>query len=389
MKILVTGARGFVGRNLCLGLRNVMEGKDRTRPGLKIGAVFEYDLGSSREQLESYCSECDFVFNLAGVNRPEDRREFMEGNRGFAEELLGVLRRHGNACPVMLASSVQASLTGRYAGSEYGRSKLAAEELFFDYAQSAGAKALVYRFTNLFGKWCRPDYNSAVATFCHNIANGLPVRVDCPDAVLELTYIDDLVAEMMNALEGRENRCADGKFCAVEPVHRVALGEVVRLLRTFEAQPRTLAAPAMPPGSFENKLFSTFLSYLPADRIDFFPQTHADARGSFTELIRTDGCGQVSVNVIRPGVVKGMHWHSRKWEQFTAVSGQGVIRQRKIGTAETVVHEVSGKNIRTVYILPGYTHSVENTSETEDLVMVMWVSEPFDPSDPDTFAEPV
>lgn len=398
MKILVTGARGFIGRNLCAQLNNIKEGKARNY-SVVIDEVMEYDRGSSSEELGRLCSEADFVFNLAGVNRPANDSEFMKGNFSFASELLDALRRHGNHCPVMLASSVQASLAGRYAGSEYGRSKLAAEELFFRYAAETGARVLVYRFPNVFGKWCRPDYNSAVATFCHNIARGLPVRVDDPSLELELVYIDNVVDEMIAALAGSEHRCEfdgaaavmrpDGRYCAVPVSHRTSLGRIVELLQSFNRQPLTHVMPEIPVGSFAWKLYSAYLSYLPAEKVRYGLNMNVDSRGSFTELLRTSGSGQMSVNVSRPGITKGGHWHNSKWELFIVVSGHGLIRMRREGTGEVLEFEVSGDKIEAVHILPGYTHDIINLSDTQDLVTVMWANEPFDSNLPDTYSDPV
>ncbi len=399
MKILVTGSAGFVGKNLVASLKNLRDGKDRTRPELKVDDIFEYDVDTDPSLLDGFCSEADFVFNLAGVNRPKDAAEFMQGNFGFASTLLSALKKHGNACPVMLSSSIQAALIGRYAGSEYGKSKLAGEELFFDYARETGARVLVYRFPNLFGKWCRPNYNSAVATFCSNIANGLPITVSDRSVELELLYIDDLVCEMLDALEGREHRCefdgvntvliSDGRYCASPVTHRATLGEIVDLLEKFRSQPKTLVVPEIPAGSFEKKLYSTYLSYLPADKVAFPLKMNIDARGSFTELLKTERCGQFSVNISKPGVTKGQHWHNSKWEFFIVVSGHGLIQERKIDGGEVLNFEVSGDKIEAVHMLPGYTHNIINLSDTQDLVTVMWANEQFDPEHPDTFSEAV
>ena len=399
MKILVTGSAGFVGKNLVAALKNLRDGKDRTRPELKVDDIFEYDVDTDPSLLDGFCSEADFVFNLAGVNRPKDAAEFMQGNFGFASTLLSALKKHGNACPVMLSSSIQAALIGRYAGSEYGKSKLAGEELFFDYARETGARVLVYRFPNLFGKWCRPNYNSAVATFCSNIANGLPITVSDRSVELELLYIDDLVCEMLDALEGREHRCefdgvntvliSDGRYCAAPVTHRATLGEIVDLLEKFRSQPKTLVVPEIPAGSFEKKLYSTYLSYLPADKVAFPLKMNIDARGSFTELLKTERCGQFSVNISKPGVTKGQHWHNSKWEFFIVVSGHGLIQERKIDGGEVLNFEVSGDKIEAVHMLPGYTHNITNLSDTQDLVTVMWANEQFDPEHPDTFSEAV
>ena len=399
MKILVTGAKGFVGKNLCEELKNIRDGKDRTRPALRIEEVFEYDIDSSPEQLNDWCREADFVFNLAGVNRPKDQSEFMEGNFGFASVLLDTLKNSENLCPVMLSSSQQASLSGRFGNSEYGRSKKAGEDLFLDYQKETGAKVLVYRFPNLFGKWCRPNYNSAVATFCNNIANDLPIVVNDPAVELELLYIDDLVAEMLDALEGKEHRCEfngldvlpknDGRYCYCPITHQVTLGRIVDLIRSFANQPKTLVIPEIPHGSFAKKLYSTYLSYLPKEKISFPLKMNTDDRGSFTELIHTLNCGQVSINISKPGITKGQHWHNTKWEFFIVVSGHGLIQERKVGSDEILEFEVSGEKIEAVHMLPGYTHNIINLSETENLVTVMYCNEIFDSSHPDTFFEKV
>lgn len=398
MKILVTGAKGFAGRNLVENLKNIRDGKNRTRPELLIDEIFEYDIDSTFEELDEYCSKADFVFNLAGVNRPKEAAEFMQGNFGFAGKLLEMLKKHGNRCRVMLSSSLQATLIGRYDG-EYGRSKLAGENLFFDYAKETGAEVLVYRFPNLFGKWCRPNYNSAVATFCSNIANDLPIQVNDRSTQLELLYIDDLVEEMFDALEGRAHHCgydgldpvpdADGKFCFVPVTHKVTLGEIVDLLDNFRNQPKTLVMPEIPKGSFAGKLYSTYLSYLPKDKTIFDLDMKCDARGSFTELLKTAGCGQFSVNISKPGITKGEHWHNTKWEFFIVVSGHGLIQERKIGSDEVIEFEVSGDRIQAVHMLPGYTHNIINLSGSENLVTVMWANEQFDAQHPDTFGEKV
>ena len=393
MNILITGAKGFVGRNLSENLKHIRDGKKRTR-SLEIGEIFEYDLDTEAGQLEEYCRRADFVFHLAGVNRPRDQEEFMQGNFGFTDTLLNTLRACGNPCPVMLSSSIQATLIGRYDGA-YGRSKLAGEELFFAYGEETGAKVLVYRFPNLFGKWCRPNYNSAVATFCHNIANDLPITVNDRVAQLELLYIDDLVDEMLDALEGKEHRCEfdgigtvlkpEGRYCAAPVTHKVTLGEIVDLLEQFKAQPGTLQMPSIPTGGFAKKLYSTYLSYLPKEAVCFPLKMNVDARGSFTELLRTADHGQFSVNVSRPGITKGQHWHNTKWEFFVVVSGEALIQQRKIGNDEVLEFRVSGDKIEAVHMLPGYTHNITNLSDTRDLVTVMWANEAFDPDKPDTF----
>lgn len=399
MNILITGAGGFVGKNLTAALQCIRDGKDRTHPGLRIEKLWLYDINSPRQILEEGCREADFVFNLAGVNRPKNQEAFMEGNFGFASDLLDTLKRYGNTCPVMLSSSIQATLMGRYAGSEYGRSKKAGEELFFSYAAETGAKVLVYRFPNLFGKWCRPNYNSAVATFCYNYAHDLPITVHDPAVELELLYIDDLVREMLLALQGREHRCEfdgvqtvltpEGRYCAAAVTHRATLGRIVELLDSFKAQSRTLTMPRIPEGSLEKKLYSTYLSYLPREKAAFDLKMNVDSRGSFTELLRTRDCGQFSVNISKPGVTKGQHWHHSKWEFFMVVSGHGLIRQRQIGSEEVLEFEVSGEKIQAVHMLPGYTHSIRNLSDTQDLVTVMWANECFDPESPDTFREEV
>ena len=398
MKILVTGAKGFVGKNLVCNLYNIKEGKNRTRQ-LQIEEIFEYDIDSTLEELDTYCRECDFVFNLAGVNRPKDQAEFMEGNFGFASTLLEILKKYKNNCPVMLSSSIQATLIGRYGTSDYGKSKLAGEKLFFDYGKETGAKVLVYRFPNLFGKWCRPNYNSAVATFCHNIANDLPVQVNDRSTELELLYIDDLVDEMIDALSGHEHHCEfdgmdavgdeNGRYCHVPTTHKATLGEIVDLLHSFRDQPSTLIIPEIPNNSLAKKLYSTYLSYLPKEKTIFPLKMNIDERGSFTELLKTDKCGQFSVNISKPGITKGQHWHHSKWEFFIVVSGHGLIQERKIGTDEIIEFEVSGKKIEAVHMLPGYTHNIINLSDTEDLVTVMWANESFDPNHPDTFFEEV
>ncbi len=399
MNILITGAAGFVGKNLTAALECIQDGRDRRFPDLAIGKLFLYDMDSPAALLEEACQEADFVFNLAGVNRPKDQHEFMEGNFGFASTLLDTLKKHHNTCPVMLSSSIQATLVGRYAGGEYGISKRAGEDLFFRYGEETGAKVLVYRFPNLFGKWCRPNYNSAVATFCHNYANDLPITVNDPSVMLELLYIDDLVEEMIRCLRGQENRCEfegietvfteNGRFCAAPHSHHVTLGEIVTLLDSFREQPQTLLIPEIFDGSFAKKLYSTYLSYLPYSKTAFPLKMNVDARGSFTELLRTPSHGQVSVNISKPGITKGQHWHHSKWEFFIVVAGHGLIQQRKVGSNEILNFEVSGERIQAVHMLPGYTHNIINLSETEDLVTVMWANECFDPDRPDTFFEVV
>ena len=398
MNILITGAKGFVGRNLTENLKTIRDGKNRTR-NLTIGEIFEYDIDTNPALLKTYCEKADFVFNLAGVNRPQNQEEFMQGNFGFASTLLDTLKSCGNTCPVMLSSSIQATLIGRYGQSDYGKSKLAGEELFFSYGKETGAKVLVYRFPNLFGKWCRPNYNSAVATFCNNIANDLPIQVNDPAVELELLYIDDLMDEMLDALEGKEHHCEfdgvttvlreDGRYCAAPITHKVTLGEIVELLNTFKEQPKTLLMPEIPHNSFAKKLYSTYLSYLPKEAACFPLKMNEDARGSFTELLKTEKCGQFSVNISKPGITKGQHWHNTKWEFFIVVSGKALIQQRKIGTEEVLNFEVSGDKIEAVHMLPGYTHNIINLSETENLVTVMWANEQFDPNKPDTFFEKV
>ena len=399
MDILITGSAGFVGKNLTAALECIRDGKDRTHPGLEIGKIYCYDIDSSADLLEEACRKADFVFNLAGVNRPQNQDEFMAGNFGFASTLLDTLKKYHNTCPVMLSSSIQATLVGRYAGGEYGKSKKAGEELFFTYATETGAKVLVYRFPNLFGKWCRPNYNSAVATFCHNYAHDLPIMVNDASVELELLYIDDLVDEMIAALEGKEHHCEfdgvntvlreDGRYCAAPVSHKVTLGEIVALLDDFKAQPATLTMPEIPHNSFAKKLYSTYLSYLPKEKAAFPLKMNVDDRGSFTELLRTEKCGQFSVNISKPGITKGQHWHHTKWEFFIVVSGRGLIQQRKVGTEEVLNFEVSGEKIEAIHMLPGYTHNIINLSDTEDLVTVMWANECFDPKKPDTFFEKV
>ena len=399
MKILVTGAKGFVGQNLCAQLKNIRDGKAKCYGNVVVEEVFEYDIDSMAEELEQYCKEADFVFNLAGVNRPQNNEEFMEGNFGFASTLLDTLEKYGNTAPVMLSSSIQATLAGRFGDSEYGRSKRAGEELFFNYSTRTGARVLVYRFPNLFGKWCRPNYNSAVATFCNNIANDLPITVNDRSTELELLYIDDLVDEMIGALKGEEHHCEfegvetilcdNGRYCAVPTTHKITLGEIVDLLEAFKAQPQTLVVPEIPYNSFAKKLYSTYLSYLPKDKVSFELKMNCDARGSFTELLRSEKCGQVSVNISKPGITKGEHWHNTKWEFFIVVSGHGLIQQRRVGSDEVLNFEVSGEKIEAVHMLPGYTHNIINLSESEDLVTVMWANEAFDPNKPDTYFEKV
>lgn len=412
MKILVTGAKGFVGRNLCAELNNIKDGKARCYGDLKVDAVYEYDIDSKPEELDAYCQDCDFVFNLAGVNRPKEQSEFMEGNFGFASTLLDTLKKHNNHCPVMLSSSQQASLTGRFGNSEYGRSKKAGEELFLNYERDflnnekpenhekgLRPRVLIYRFPNLFGKWCRPNYNSAVATFCNNIANDLPITVNDPSVELELLYIDDLVAEMIAALQGKEHRCdfdglgvfpmEKGLYCYCPVTHHVKLGEIVDLLYRFAEQPKTLLVPEIPEGSFAKKLYSTYLSYLPKEKVAYPLKMNVDDRGSFTELVHLANCGQVSINISKPGITKGQHWHHSKWELFIVVKGHGLIQERKEGSDEIIEFEVSGDNIQAVHMLPGWTHNIINLSDTEDLVTVMYCNEVFNPNKPDTFFDPV
>lgn len=399
MNILVTGAAGFVGRNLVENLKNIRDGKNRTRPNIKIDGIYEYDLSSTPEELDEYCSKADFVFHLAGVNRPEDPEEFKKGNFGFASILLGTLKKHNNKAPVMLSSSIQATLSGRFGTSEYGLSKKAGEDLFFRYGEETGAKVLVYRFPNLVGKWVRPNYNSAVGTFCNNIANDLPVTVNDPAVALEMLFIDDLLEEMYDALEGKEHHCEfegvetiqreDGRYCCAQVTYKATLGYIVECLNRFHDQPKTLIMPTIPEGSFEKKLYSMYLSYLPKEKVAFDLNMSKDDRGSFTELIKTLDHGQISVNINKPGMTKGQHWHNSKWEIFIVVSGHGLIQERKIGSDEVIEFEVSGEKIRAVYMLPGYTHNIINLSETEELVTVMWANEIFDPEYPDTYREPV
>lgn len=399
MKVLVTGAKGFVGRNLCAQFDNIKTGKARCYGDLVIDEVFEYDLDSTAEQLEQWCEEADFVFNLAGVNRPENPEDFMKGNFGFASTLLDTLKKHGNKAPVMLSSSAQASLTGRFGNSEYGRSKKAGEDLFLQYGEDNGVKVQVYRFPNLYGKWCRPNYNSAIATFCNNIANDLPITVNDPSVELEVLYIDDLVEEMICALKGQEHHCEfeglevlpseAGRYCYCPITHKVTLGEIVDLLYRFNDMPKTLLIPEIPAGSFAKRLYSTFLSYLPKEKAVFDLKMNCDDRGSFTELVHTLNCGQVSINISKPGITKGQHWHHSKWEQFIVVSGHGLIQMRKEGTDEVLEYEVSGDRIQSVIMLPGYTHNIINLSDTQDLVTVMYCNEIFNPERPDTFFDPV
>lgn len=399
MNILVTGAKGFVGKNLCAQLRNISEGKARFYGNIVINQIYEYDIDSTEEELEQYCKDADFVFNLAGVNRPQNQEEFMQGNFGFASKLLDTLKKYGNRCPVMLSSSIQATLKGRFGDSEYGRSKRAGEELFFNYSKDTGAKVLVYRFPNLFGKWCRPNYNSAVATFCNNIANDLPIQINDRSTELELLYIDDLVDEMIAALKGEEHHCEfeevetvlveSGRYCAAPITHKITLGEIVNLLYSFKEQPSTLLIPEIPHNSFAKKLYSTYLSYLPKEKVSFALKMNVDNRGSFTELFKSANCGQVSINISKPGITKGEHWHNTKWEFFVVVAGKGLIQQRRIDGDEVLNFEVSGEKIEAVHMLPGYTHNIINLSETEDLVTVMWANEQFDPERPDTFFEKV
>ncbi len=399
MNILITGASGFVGKNLTQALLNIKNGKDRRFPGLCIDEIFCYDVENTKEQLETFCEKADFVFNMAGVNRPQTQEEFMQGNFGFASTLLETLEKYNNKCPVMLSSSIQATLVGRYAEGEYGKSKKAGEDVFFEYGQRTGAKVLVYRFPNLFGKWCRPNYNSAVATFCNNIACDLPITVNDESVMLELLYIDDLVDEMIDALQGKEHRCEfdgidtvlceNGKFCAAPVTHKVTLGEIVKLLESFKNVPETLLMPEIPNNSFAKKLYSTYLSYLPKEKIAFPLKMNVDDRGSFTEMLRSEKCGQFSVNISKPGITKGQHWHNTKWEFFIVVSGKGLIQMRKIGSDEVLNFEVSGDKIEAVHMLPGYTHNIINLSDTQDLVTVMWANELFDKDKPDTFFEVV
>lgn len=399
MKILVTGAKGFVGKNLVAQLKNIKNGKARCYGDLTVDVIYEYDVDNTIEELDVFCRDCDFVFNLAGVNRPQNQEEFMQGNFGFASTLLDTLKKYSNKCPVMISSSIQATLAGRFGTSEYGKSKKAGEELMFQYSEETGAKVLVYRFPNLFGKWCRPNYNSAVATFCNNIANDLPIQVNDRSTELELLYIDDLVEEMIAALKGEEHRCefegvetiltTDGRYCAAPITHKVTLGEIVDLLESFKEQPHTLVVPEIPYNSFAKKLYSTYLSYLPKEKVSFPLKMNVDDRGSFTELIKTLNCGQVSINISKPGITKGQHWHNTKWEFFIVVSGHGLIQERKIDSDEVIEFEVSGDKIEAIHMLPGYTHNIINLSETENLVTVMWANEAFNPNRPDTYFEKV
>ncbi len=401
-KILITGAKGFVGKNLFWTLKNIKDGKDRRFPTLSIDEIYEYDLGNTQEELDAYCKDCDFVFNLAGVNRPKETSEFMEGNFGFASILLDMLKKHKNTCPVMLSSSQQASLTGRFGNSEYGRSKKAGEDLFLEYGKETGARMLIYRFPNLFGKWCRPNYNSAVATFCNAFANDLPYTVNDPSVELELLYIDDLVDEMIACLQGKEHKCefnglevvpnpAEGRYCYCPTTHKVTLGDIVELLKEFTEQPNTLMIPEIPAGSFAKKLYSTYLSYLPKEKAAFGLKMNVDERGSFTELVHTHNAGQVSINISKPGITKGQHWHNTKFEQFIVVKGHGLIQQRNLNdpNGKVLEWEVSGDKIEAVHMLPGYTHNIINLSDTDDLVTVMYCNEVFNPEKPDTFFEPV
>ena len=399
MNILITGAKGFVGKNLVENLRCIKDGKNTIRPALKIDEIYEYDVESDKKQLFYYCERADFVFNLAGVNRPKDEGEFMKGNFGLASELLETLKKCKNTCPVMLSSSVQATLAGRFQTSEYGKSKLAGEELFFDYSKETGAKVLVYRFPNLFGKWCRPNYNSAVATFCYNTANDLPLTINDRNTVLELLYIDDLVEGLLDTLEGKAQYCEyegveakgqkDGRYAYIPVTHKVTLGEVADTLEKFKTQPESLIIPEIPAGSFAKKLYSTYLSYLPKEKVSFPLKMNVDNRGSFTELLKTASCGQFSVNISKPGITKGEHWHNTKWEFFIVVSGKALIQERKIGTDEILEFYVSGEKIEAVHMLPGYTHNIINLSDTEDLITLMWANESFDKNRPDTFFEKV
>ena len=414
MKILVTGAQGFVGKNLCSQLNNIKEGKARWYEGVQIEEVFEYDLGNTQEELDKFCAEADFVFNLAGVNRPQNQEEFMQGNFGFASLLLDTLKKHGNTCPVMISSSIQATLVGRFGTSEYGKSKKAGEELMFEYGRETGAKVLVYRFPNLFGKWCRPNYNSAVATFCHNIAHDLPIQINDRSVEMELLYIDDLVDEMIDALAGKEHRCTyngldpvpcachsersedellrtssekSHTYCYCPITYKATLGEIVDMIYSFADQSKTLLIPEIPEGSLAKKLYSTYLSYLPKEKVSFPLKMNVDDRGSFTELIHTLNCGQISINISKPGITKGQHWHHSKWEFFIVVSGHALIQQRKVDSDEVLNFEISGDKIEAIHMLPGYTHNIINLSDTENLVTVMYCNEIFNPNRPDTYFE--
>lgn len=399
MKILITGAKGFVGQNLVASLKNIKAGKDRTRPSLNIEDIYEYDIDSDELLLDTYCKNCDFVFNLAGVNRPKNQSEFMEGNYDFSSKLLDTLKKYDNKCGVMLSSSIQATLIGRYADSDYGKSKLAGENLFFDYANEVDTNVYVYRFPNLFGKWCRPNYNSVIATFCYNYAHDLPIQVNDTSVELELLYIDDLVNEMLDILESKEHHCIfegvdaiedkDGKYCYVPTTHKATLGHIVELLDSFKAQPNTLIMPEIPNNSFAKKLYSTYLSYLPKEKIIFPLKMNIDERGSFTELLKTKNCGQFSINISKPGITKGQHWHHSKWEFFIVVSGHGLIQERKIDSDEVIEFEVSGNKIEVIHMLPGYTHNIINLSNSENLITVMWANESFDPEHPDTYYKEV
>lgn len=411
MNILITGSDGFVGRNLVENLKNIRDGKNLTRPALSIQDIFEYDVNNTQDELDQFCKDCDFVFNLAGVNRPKDQKEFREGNFGFASTLLNMLKKHGNKCPVMLSSSIQATLAGRFGTSEYGLSKRDGEDLFFNYAEESGAVVYVYRFPNLVGKWVRPNYNSAVGTFCYNIAHDLPITVNDPDVELEMLFIDDLVDEMFDALEGHPHRAEypkngeiidgveydgltprkidSGCYCYAPVTYKATLGRIVELLNIFHDQPKNLIMPAIPYGSFEKKLYSMYLSYLPKEKVVIDLKMNCDNRGSFTELLKTMDHGQFSVNISKPGITKGQHWHNSKWELFIIVYGHGLIQERKIGTDEVIEFEVSGDKIQAVYMLPGYTHNIINLSQTENLVTLMWANEIFDSNHPDTFGEPV
>lgn len=399
MNILVTGAKGFAGRNLVENLKNIRDGKNKTRPNITIAEIYEYDIDSAPAELNEYCEKADFVFNLAGVNRPTDPADFKKGNRDFADLLLSTLKKHNSKAPVMVSSSIQATLAGRFGTSEYGLSKKAGEELFFAYGEETGNRVMVYRFPNLVGKWVRPNYNSAVGTFCNNIANDLPITVNDPSVELEMLFIDDLVEEMFDAIEGKEHHCEfdgvnaimqeNGRYCYAPVTHKATLGRIVELLHIFHDQPQTLVMPEIPNGSFEKKLYSMYLSYLPKEKTIFDLKMNCDDRGSFTELLKTANCGQFSVNISKPGITKGQHWHNSKWEFFIVVSGHGLIQERKIGTDEVIEFEVSGEKIQAVHMLPGYTHNIINLSETENLVTVMWANEQFDPNHPDTFFEKV